>query len=182
MKKVSRSALGMWVGSIALLAAWADPTHAQPFGSAGSGMSFGTMSSSSFPGIGSYFSGSPAYIPFGGAMGGFVPYRSGPGGGLGVLPGMRGAGRSMPSGAMGMPGSRPSLGLIRGEITPLAPIGLGIIGSRAGGGMGSMGGLIRRSPTRGAMDGMPRPPVGSYPFRQPPSLLGPAPAAPAMSM
>jgi hypothetical protein len=49
--------------------------------------------------------------------------------------------------------------------------------------MGSMGGgLIKRPASRGAMGGMARPPVGSYPFRQPPSLLGPASAGPAMSM
>jgi hypothetical protein len=92
------------------------------------------------------------------------------------------SGQMQASGMGSMLGSRPSLGLIRGQIAPLVPIGLGAMGSRAGGGMGSMGGLIRRTPSGGPMGGRARPPVGSYPFRQPPSLLGPASAAPSMSM
>ena len=86
----------------------------------------------------------------------------------------------MQPGGMGLMGPRPSLGLIRGQIAPLSPIGSRGMG--AGGGMGSMGGLIRRTPSGGPMGGMARPPVGSYPFRQPPSLLGPATAAPSMAM
>ena len=86
----------------------------------------------------------------------------------------------MQPGGMGLMGPRPSLGLIRGQISPLSPIGARGMG--AGGGMGSMGGLIRRTPSGGPMGGMSRPPVGSYPFRQPPSLLGPATAAPSMAM
>ena len=39
---------------------------------------------------------------------------------------------------MRMLGKRPGLGLIRSEITPIAPIGLGIAGPRTGTGMGSM--------------------------------------------
>ena len=113
-------------------------------------------------------------------MGGFVPYTPGPGQGLGVMsrPGL--AGSSMPQSSMGMPGQRSSLGLIRGALTPLAPIG---VMGRGGMGQGGMsGGLIRRMPSGGSMGGMGRPPVGGYPFRIPPSLIGPATSAPAMSM
>lgn len=129
----------------------------------------------------SWLSGtSPSYyLPYG-SMGGFVPYTPEPGQGLGVMtrPGL--AGSSIPQPSMGMLGQRSSLGLIRGTLTPLAPIG--IIG-RGGMGQGGMsGGLIRRLPSGGSMGGMGRPPVGSYPFRIPPSLLGPATSAPAMSM
>ena len=88
--------------------------------------------------------------------------------------------QEMQPGGMGLMGPRPSLGLIRGQLTPLSPISSRGMG--AGEGMGSMGGLIRRTPSGGPMGGMARPPVGSYPFRQPPSLLGPATAAPSMAM
>ncbi len=171
-----------WIGSIGLMALWAAPTQAQDVGSYGPSLSSARMSSSSFSGAGSYFGGSSTYVPFGGAMGGFLPYSPGSGGGLGVQPGMRDSGMQMPPGGMSMLGARPTLGLIRSATTPLAPIGLGGMGSRSFGRMESMGGLIRRSPTGGSMGGMARPPVGSYPFRQPPSLLGPASSAPAMSM
>ncbi|MGO9597825.1 MAG: hypothetical protein ACLP7Q_07500 [Isosphaeraceae bacterium] len=183
MKKPSLPAMGLWLGSIVLMVTWTDPAHAQFFGSSSSGISTVTMTSYNFSGVGSYFSGSStAYIPFSG-MGGFIPYSPGPRGGLGVQPGMRTTGGQMQASGMGsMLGSRPSLGLIRGQIAPLVPIGLGAMGSRVGGGMGAMGGLIRRTPSSGPMGGMARPPVGSYPFRQPPSLLGPATASPSMSM
>ncbi len=164
------------------MALWAGPTQAQDVGSSGPGLGSARMSSFSFAGAGSYFGGSSTYVPFGGAMGGFLPYSPGSGGGLGVQPGMRDSGMQMPPGGMSMLGARPTLGLIRSATTPLAPIGLGGMGSRSFGRMESMGGLIRRSPTGGSMGGMARPPVGSYPFRQPPSLLGPASSAPAMSM
>jgi len=145
-------------------------------------MSSGTTPTYNFSGAGSYFGGSSAYVPFGGAMGGFMPYSPAPGGGLGVQPGMRDSGMQLPPGGMSMLEARPTLGLIRGATTPLAPIGFGGMGSRSVGRMESMGGLIQRSPTGGSMGGMARPPVGSYPFRQPPSLLGPVSSAPAMSM
>jgi hypothetical protein len=161
----------------------ADSAHAQSFGSSGFGMGSGASGDYDFSGVDSYFSGSPSYIPFGSTIGGFVPYSPGPGGGLGVQPGMRGTGGQMQASGMGlMLGTRPSIGIIRGALTPLTPISLGTMGSRAAGSMGSMGGLIRRTPSSGSMGGMGRPPVGSYPFRQPPSLLGPATAAPAMAM
>jgi hypothetical protein len=126
-----------------------------------------------------YSGGSSAYLPFGG--GGFVPYSSGPGGGLGVMPRMTqsrmpGPGTPM-NGMAGLGGS--SLGRPRSAIVPLAPI------VRGGAGMaGSMGGspLILRSSVLGGMGGMTRPPVGNYPFRQPPSLIGPATATTGMSM
>src|SRR3954447_515331 len=93
-----------------------------------------------FSGVGSYFSGTSAYVPFG-TMGGFVPYSPGPAGGLGVQSGMRSPAAQMRPGGRGLMGPRPSLGLIRGQITPLAPIGARGMGTGAGGGMGSMGGL-----------------------------------------
>ena len=67
-----------WLGSIGLMALWAGPTQAQDVGSYGPSLSSARMSSSSFSGAGSYFGGSSTYVPFGGAMGGFVPYSSGP--------------------------------------------------------------------------------------------------------
>ncbi len=182
MRKKSLSNTTLWLGSIAIMALGAGPTRAQYSGSSGPRMNSGTMPSYNFSGAGSYFGGSSAYVPFGGAMGGFMPYSPAPGGGLGVQPGMRDSGMRMPPGGMSMLGARPTLGLIRSATTPLAPIGLGGMGSRSFGRMESMGGLIRQSPTGGSMGGMARPPVGSYPFRQPPSLLGPVSSAPAMSM
>ena len=178
VERASSRTIGLWLVSAVLMLSWAGPTRAQSFGSASSTMGTGTMPSYSFSGVGSYFSGTSAYVPFS-SMGGFVPYSPGPGGGLGVQPGMRTSGAQMQTGGMGLMGTRPSLGLIRSQVTPLAPISSRGMG---GGGMGSMGGLIRRTPSGGSMGGMARPPVGSYPFRQPPSLVGPSTAAPSMSM
>jgi hypothetical protein len=180
VERASSRTIGLWLVSAVLVLSWAGPTRAQSFSP--SGMGPGTMPSYRFSGVGSYFSGTSAYVPFS-TMGGFVPYSPGPGGGLGVQPGMRSSGAQMQTGGMGLMGPRPRLGLIRGQITPIAPItstGMGGMGPRAG--MGSMGGLIRRTPAGGSMGGMARPPVGGYPFRQPPSLLGPATATPSMSM
>ena len=169
-----------WLGSIGLLALWADRTHAQYADSSSPSLSSARMSGSSFSGAGSYFGGSSTYVPFSGAMGGFIPYSSGPGGGLGVQPGMRDPGLPMQTGGMRMLGSTPNLGLIGSTTTPLAPLG---IMNRAGMGRSGMSGaLIRRTPSGGRMDPMRRAPVGSYPFRIPPSLLGPGTTSPAMSM
>jgi hypothetical protein len=179
MAKTSFSAFGLYLGSICVIVSWADSSHAQSFGS---GLSSSALTSYDFSGADSYFRGSPTYVPFSSSMGGFLPYTPGPRGGLGVQSGMRNPGAPMQSGGMGMLGLRPSLDPIRGELTPLAPIHLDSLGFKSGGGMGSMRGLIRRAPSYGSMGGMTRPPVGNYPFRQPPSLLGPASAAPSMSM
>ena len=163
-----------WIGSIGLMAfLWAGPTQAQDVGSYGPSLSSARMSSSSFSGAGSYFGGSSTYVPFGGAMGGFVPYSSGPGGGLGVQPGMRDPGLQMQPGGMRMLGSTSSLGLIGSTTTPLAP--LGIMNPGGMGRAGMSGTLIRRTPSGGWMDRMRRAPVGSYPFRVPPSFSAPAP-------
>ena len=169
-----------WLGSIGLMAMWADRTEAQYADSYSPGQSSARLSSSSFAGAGSYFGGSSTYVPFSGAMGGFIPYSSGPGGGLGVQPGMRGPGLQMQTGGMRMLGSTPSLGLIGSTTTPLAP--LGIVNPGGMGRAGMSGALIRRTPSGGRMDPMRRAPVGSYPFRIPPSLLGPGTPSPAMSM
>jgi hypothetical protein len=155
-----------WLSSIGLLAFWADRTQAQ-------------YADSSFSSAGSYFGGSSTYVPFSGAMGGFIPYSSGPGGGLGVQPGMRVPAPPVQTGGMQMLGSTPNLGRISGTTTPLAP--LGIMNRPGMGGSGMSGGLIRRTPSRG-MEPMRRAPVGSYPFRIPPSLLGTGTSLPAMSM
>jgi hypothetical protein len=133
-------------------------------------------------GASSYSGGTSSYLPFGATMGGFLPYNPMPGGGLGVQPGIRGYGMSMQPSGLRMPGSMSVIGQIRSTTTPLAPIGLGQMRSGPLQRMESMNGLIPRSPARASMGGMVRPPVGSYPFRQPPSLLGPATAGPAMSM
>jgi hypothetical protein len=119
--------------------------------------------------------GGAGYLPYG-SMGGFVPYSPGPGQGLGVMPGGTRAMSRMTQGGMRM------LGQPGGVLTPPAPIGLPGMGTQPVGRMGSMGGLIRRPPPGGGMGGMARPPVGSYPFRQPPSLIGPATTMPSMSM
>ena len=93
MGKVSRSEVILWLLGIGLMALGARPAQAQYFGSSSSGLSSGSMPSYRFSSAGSYFSGSSTYVPFGGAMGGFIPYGPGPGGGLGVQPGMRDRGR-----------------------------------------------------------------------------------------
>ncbi len=169
-----------WLGSIGLMALWAGSAQAQYVSSYGPSPSSARMSRSSFSGAGSYFGGSSTYVPFGGAMGGFVPYSSGPGGGLGVQPGIRDSGLQLPPGGMRVLGATSSLGLIRSTTTPLAP--LGIMNSGGMGRAGMSGTLIRRTPLGGRMDRMRRAPVGSYPFRIPPSLLAPGTPSPAMSM
>jgi hypothetical protein len=172
-----------WLGSIGLMLTCAFSSSAQYPGSPVSSMSSARALSNGFSSAGSYFGGGSTYLPFGGAMGGFVPYSAGPGGGVGVVQGMGESVTPTGSGSMFMLGTRPILGQVRGSLTPLAPIGQGATGSRARASMGSMGGgVINRPASRGATGGMARPPVGSYPFRQPPSLLGPASARPAMSM
>ncbi|WP_165232507.1 hypothetical protein [Aquisphaera insulae] len=135
-----------------------------------------------FSGFGAYLGGtSPTYVPFGGLMGGFVPYTPGPSGGLGVAAPMREPSARVPGAGMGAMGSNSGarLGMPSGALTPLAPIGTG---SGRTGGMSGMSGLAPRAGTARPMGGMNRPPVGGYPFRQPPSLLGPSSSAPAMSM
>ena len=121
-----------WLGSIGLMASWAGPTQAQfaDSYSPSPSSSSARMSSSSFSGAGSYFGGSSTYVPFGGAMGGFVPYSSGLGGGLGVMPGMRDSGVQMPPGGLRMLGSTSSLGVIRSTTMPLSPLGLMNTGGR----------------------------------------------------
>ncbi len=156
-----------WLGSIGFLVICADRAPAQ-------------SADSSLSSAGSYFGGGFTYVPFSGAMGGFIPYSSGPGGGLGVQTGMRDAVPPPQSGGMRMLGSTRDLGRIGGTTTPLAP--LGIMNRPGMGGSGMSGGLIRRTPSGGRMEPMRRAPVGSYPFRIPPSLLGPGTTAPAMSM
>ena len=174
-----------WLGSTVLVFVCSSSSNAQYPRSPSSSMSSARASSSGTSAAGSYFGGGSTYLPFGGGTGGFVPYSAGPGGGLGVMQ-LQGMSENLPptgSGSIFMLGTRPTLGQLSGSLTPLAPIGLGAMGSPAGGPMGSTAtGLINRPVSRGGMGGMARPPVGSYPFRQPPSLLGPASAGPAMSM
>jgi len=150
--------------------------RAQGPGSWARGMGPGTMPSYNFSRAGMTSSESSTYLPFGGTMSGFVPYNPGPGGGLGVQTPMANTPMQTPPGGMKMPGARPNLG---GRITPLRPIGS--MGSPRGGAMGNLGTMIQRAPAGGSMGGMTRPPVGGYPFRQPPALTGPS-SAPAMSM
>jgi hypothetical protein len=83
---------------------------------------------------------------------------------------------------MRMLGQEPGLGQRSGTLAPPAPLGVRGMGTQSLGRMGSMGGLIRRPPPGGSMGGMGRPAVGSYPFRQPPSLIAPATTMPSMSM
>lgn len=108
------------------------------------------------------------YLPSG--AGTFVPYR---GDSLGVMPsGPVGPATALavPSRSMGrMPGSA-ALGL-RDGVNALQPLGVR-------GGMASSP-MIGRTP---AMKPMPRRPVGSYPFRVPPSLRGGPAQRPAMAM
>lgn len=125
-----------------------------------------------------YTGGGTTYVPYGASMGGFLPYTSGPGGGLGVQSRMTPAPSRSPilGGSMGG-GMGTALGRPRSSIAPLRPISATSMGG---------GGLIRRaSPTTpamgGGMSGGVRPAVGSYPFRQPPSLVVPN-SGPATSM
>jgi hypothetical protein len=119
------------------------------------------------------YGGSASYLPYGGA--GFIPYSAGPGGGLGVQA------RRIETTTQTARGIRmPDVGLQgrgRDLIAPLAPI-------RPFGGTNAMGGRLkvprRSSPT--SMRPTARPPVGGYPFRQPPSLIGPSSIGSAMSM
>ncbi len=76
--------------------------------------------------------------------------------------------------------STSNLGLIGSTTAPLAP--LEIMNPSGMGRAGMSGSLIRRTPSGGRMDRMRRAPVGSYPFRIPPSLLAPGTPSPAMSM
>ncbi|MFO0890948.1 MAG: hypothetical protein U0790_17620 [Isosphaeraceae bacterium] len=183
MNLLSRKTAALWLASMGVVLASGVPVRAQSFDFSSAAARYGSTPSYNFSGVGSYLSGTTTYVPFGG-MGNFIPYSPGPGGGLGVQPGMRVSGGQMQTASMGgSMGMSPSLGVVRSQITPLAPISSGgMSGMRGGSGIGSMGGLIRRGPGGGAMGGMTRPPVGSYPFRQPPSLLGPATSAPSMSM
>jgi hypothetical protein len=120
-------------------------------------------------------SGSGGYLPSGGV---FLPYTPGPGGGLGVQSRMSAGSPATSSGSMSMPDA-PAVGGVTRGVPRMTPIG-GMGGGR--GGMGS-GRLLNRMPSgRGMGGGLVRPPVGSYPFRVPPSLLGPASQAPAMAM
>lgn len=120
-----------------------------------------------------------AYLPYGANAGGFVPYRAGPGGGLGVQTRMRSAPVMAGAGGAGSMSGRagPRLGRVRGLLTPLTPI------RRAGAGMGGGSRILGRMAPAAGMSGSPaRPPVGGYPFRQPPRPGGTAASSPAMSM
>jgi hypothetical protein len=122
--------------------------------------------------------GSSSYLPLPG-WGGFVPYTPGPGRGLGLMAGVRNPALNVPATGMSMSGGPSSLGRVPASLTPPGPISIG-----SGRGMGQAGmatGLTRSMRGAGSMP-MARPPVGSYPFRIPPSLFGPATAGPAMSM
>lgn len=120
-----------------------------------------------------YSSGGTVYVPYSGTGAGFLPYTPGPGGGLGVQgssprpPDRPAASPSVPNMAGPVvPGMGSGLGSLRSTLTPLTPI-------RSGGMATGMGGpLLRREPSAG-MGRPSRPPVGSYPFRQP-SGYGPA--------
>lgn len=124
-------------------------------------------------------SGSSVFVPYAGGFGGFVPYQSGPSGGLGVMgrtgPLRAGTGR-MGLGMTAGRGSAGGFGMGRSTLSPLRPLG-----SVSGAGMGMSGLSAPRLPA-GGMGGPERPPVGYYPFRVPPPLFGPAPAAAAMPM
>ena len=153
------------------------------FTSEGLAQSFGGSSPSGY-GISptlSYGSPGALYLPFG--QGGFVPYSGGPGGGLGTLSRPRpvasmgnGMGADRVGGTMGR---AMSLGQPRSAITPLVPLQTTARGAR--GGMAGMP-LIQRATPSAGMSNMVRPPVGNYPFRQPPSPTGQATASTLMSM
>jgi hypothetical protein len=180
MRKRIDKGFRVLLGSIALLALVGGSfARAQVYSSVGRGTGSDTMPSYNFSGMGTVASGSSTYLPFGGNMSGFVPYSSGPSGGLGVQSPMANSAMQTPSGGMMMPSARPGLGSIRSRIAPLTPIGS--MGSPRGGQMGIPGTMIQRPPAGAGMGGRMRPPVGGYPFQQPPLLIGPG-SAPAMSM
>lgn len=130
-------------------------------------------------------SGGASYIPYGANMSGFIPYSSGPSGGLGVQPGM-GSMRMRSEARSVMPGGMaPSIGAVRAQLTPLAPVTTAAGAMGRSGGLGLMGAgssMVRRPAAAGGMGGMNRQPVGNYPFRQPPSLVNPVASSPGMSM
>jgi hypothetical protein len=156
--------LGIGVGHLVAAA----PARAQgpdPIGSLGGyGGAMTDMASASGAGM------SGPIVPYAGRFGGFMPYRMGTGGSLSFPP----------RGAAAMGSSRTSFSL-----SPMSG-GMGQslgIGSRdtlaPGGGMGPGGGLQPMSGPR-SMGVMP--PRFGYPFRQPPSLLGPTSSGTGMSM
>ena len=77
-----------WLGSIVLVFVCACCEQRAGFRLARFEHELDRGSSNGFFGSGSYFGGGSTYLPFGGGMGGFVPYSARPGGGLGVMQGM----------------------------------------------------------------------------------------------
>lgn len=125
-------------------------------------------------------SGGTTYLPYGPIGGGFIPYTSGPGGGLGVMTRPRSSSASVSAGS-GMsamqPRATPTLTPRgRAALSPLTPL------SRLGIGFGARGmqGSAMSSPS---MIRKTRPPVGGYPFQLPTTPGSAASgASPAMSM
>ncbi len=144
---------------------------AQGYGSLGG---YGAVSRYATPGMGQ---SSPMIIPYGGTFEGFMPSRMGGGSSLSF--------RSRPSTPMGSARSTFRLSPLLGGMSSMSG---GVGGARAGGRamspLGSPGvtrpGGMRRMPGAGSIGVMP-PSIG-YPFRQPPSLVGPPAPGTGMSM
>jgi|GEM_PF-2895923 len=116
-------------------------------------------------------------IPYGGAFGGFMPFRMGGGGSGGLSFQPRG------NSAMGGPRTSFSLSPMSGGMSPASGgMGQGFgAGARPFSSFG-FGGTGGGMPMPGASGRGVMPPNFGYPFRQPPSLLSPAPAGAGMSM
>lgn len=120
--------------------------------------------------------GGASYMPLAGGFGGFVPYRPGPNGGLGVIARPDRPPARPATGAMLMGGGRRDLGRVRTLLTPFSPAN--------GRSAGMAGSLFRRPSTlgMGRMNGRTRAAVGSFPFREPPSFGDQAASPAGMSM
>jgi hypothetical protein len=160
------------------LAFEAPSASAQGYGSPGSLGGFGAASTYATPGMGG---SGPMIIPYGGTFAGFMPSRMGGGSSLSFrsrpaapMSPARPAFRLSPlSGAMSsMSGGA---GGARTGVRAMSPYGSAVA---PGPGSGTGRGGMRRMPGAGGMGVMP-PSIG-YPFRQPPSLVGPS--APGMGM
>jgi hypothetical protein len=177
-KRLMRSAfrtVSLWLPLGMVLLALGNPSARAQTGMSGTGRSLGGYGASV---IGQYYSsGMGSYMPYNGNASGFIPYRGGFAGGLGVQP----VPRRLP---------QTPIGGVAMSMTPIGGASLsGGMNGGTRGGMGAesrrslvpfgyeaaigMGGMIGTPMTR--QGGMRRPATGlgfGYPFSMPPDLLG----------
>lgn len=173
-------------GFLLIFGAIGTPSVRAQMGMPGAGRSLGGYGAAS---IGQYYSsGMGTYMPYNGNASGFVPYRGGSAGGLGVQPIPRRLPQT-PVGGISMP-----MTPIGGASLPggMAAGTRGGMGAGAGrrvfasfgyeGGIGMGGGMIGTPMTKQA--GMRRSPSGpgfGYPFQMPPDVLGAPTGMPVMA-